>query len=109
MTESSISSALTAWYRNRFGGGWGWLEEPEVRVFRRDYARYEIEFTQMYDALDRFAFEDLEVLSRVFGTKNINFGDDVSVPGCETCDYYSRYGFSVMVRDATKVDLGVLD
>lgn len=62
----------------------------------KDYA---ITITQMYEYVE-FGFDELAKLSELFQTRNINIGNRYSSPGCETCDYGSRYVITVWVKDS---------
>lgn len=61
---------------------------------------FEIDFTEMYEA-PKLSFKMMQELSTLFGTKEIDF-DDVSQGGCETCDYGSKYGYTIQVYKATQ-------
>lgn len=63
---------------------------------------FQLEITQMYEFVN-VTFEDLERLSKLFGTKNINIGDIYSSGGCDTCDYGSRYELTIHIKDPTVV------
>lgn len=68
---------------------------------------FEIDFTQMYNSplstlgeqLSEFEF--LRRIGEHFGTECVDV-DEVSEGGCETCDYWSRYGYEIQVYNATK-------
>lgn len=62
---------------------------------------FEIDFTQMYESPVELSYANMQVISDYFGTKDIDF-DNVSEGGCETCDYGSRYGYTIQVYGATK-------
>ena len=49
------------------------------------------------------SFSQLKKLSKFFGTENINDDDRFSEVGCETCDYGSSYGFTLTIREITKL------
>lgn len=60
---------------------------------------YTVTLSQMYEYVD-VTFEQLEQLSKVFETKNINIGEDrESYGGCESCDYGSKYTLRIYVKD----------
>jgi len=61
---------------------------------------FEIDYTQMYKP-PILSFALMKEISHHFGTEDIDF-DDVSIEGCETCDYGSKYGFRIQVYNATK-------
>lgn len=53
--------------------------------------------SMMYQAPD-LTLDHLLALARFFGTMNVGAFGDIIEPGCETCDYGSRYGFSLRVE-----------
>jgi hypothetical protein len=40
----------------------------------------------------------MQELSKFFDTTNINDDDEFSEQGCETCDYGSKYGYTLSIR-----------
>ena len=56
------------------------------------------EATHMYN-WDTYtpSFPQLLAFSQEFGTDKIDKYDDISISGCETCDYGSKYGFALRV------------
>lgn len=61
---------------------------------------YELEWTKMYEPPE-LNFNTLKELSDLFGTTNIDV-DNYSQGGCETCDWGSKYGHTIQIRDITK-------
>ncbi len=56
--------------------------------------------SSMYDP-PGLNIQNILVLTKFFGTTNINDEDHFSNQGCETCDYGSEYGFTLVVRAET--------
>lgn len=77
--------------------------EYEVRKRHHDKLGdgFEIDFTKMYESPVDLNYQNIKVISDLFGTEDIDF-DNVSEGGCETCDYGSRYGYTIQVYNATK-------
>lgn len=63
-------------------------------------AGFEIDMTQEYDR-PTASMALLLLLAEHFGTHRIDI-DEVSERGCESCDWGSRYGYTVQVYGATK-------
>jgi hypothetical protein len=61
---------------------------------------FEIDFTEQYTAPE-LSLKNMTEVAEYFGTLDIDF-DHVSEGGCETCDYGSRYGYTIQVYNATK-------
>lgn len=57
----------------------------------------EIAFTREYEYVE-ISFEDLEKISEMLGTKNINIGTQGKHGGCDTCDHGSRYIVPIYVK-----------
>lgn len=63
---------------------------------------YEVVFGQMYEA-PPFGLREMKALAELFGVADEDLDvDDYSQGGCETCDYYSKYGHEVQLRNVTK-------
>lgn len=77
----------------------GSVERSTVEARKID-GGIEIDYGKMYDA-PTLGFEALSALSELFGTKSIDV-DNYANGGCETCDYGSRYGHTIQVRNPTK-------
>ena len=77
---------------------WDWNEawEHELKVVVSD-DNYSMEFSAMYES-PKLNFPLLMKLADFLGTKNINDGDRFANGGCETCDYGSSYGFTLIAR-----------
>lgn len=54
----------------------------------------------MYNFVD-VQFSHLEVLSKLFKTKNINIGSKFAREGCDTCDYGPSYSLTIYISDAS--------
>lgn len=57
----------------------------------------QLELSRMYDYIE-LQFEHLLKISKFFGTKNIADADRSHYSGCETCDYGSKYSFTLNIR-----------
>jgi len=63
---------------------------------------YEVVFGQMYDAPE-FGLRHMKALAELFGVADADLDvDNYSQGGCDTCDYYSKYGHEVQLRNVTK-------
>jgi hypothetical protein len=59
------------------------------------------ELTQMYNAPD-ISYKEMKKVADYFGTVEMDFQQDISDPGCDTCDWGSRYGYTVYIYKITK-------
>lgn len=59
---------------------------------------------QMYDhpKMRGTLLETLQAISEITGMPEVNEGDGFDEPGCETCDYYSKYGFQFFAFRSAK-------
>ena len=73
-------------------------EEFEVKKIQDGFS---FEWTSMYSAPE-LTFKQMKEISDYFGTEEINFDNTISLSGCETCDYGSKYGFEIEVFHPTK-------
>lgn len=69
----------------------------EVKCELQSDHTLEIQFIQEYDYVD-ITFEQLELISELLGTKNINIGSKEGHPGCDTCDHGSQYILPIYVK-----------
>lgn len=91
---------------------WGWDSKRTIRVLGldvewRDYSSCGetgilLNYTDMYSS-PPMNYKFLSQLGEFFGTEEIDV-DDVAEGGCETCDYRSRYGYEIQVKNPTKND-----
>lgn len=65
----------------------------EVRILED---KIELDIFMMYDS-PGLSFQKLMALAEFFETKAINDTDSFAYGGCETCDYGSKYGFTLTV------------
>jgi len=72
----------------------------KVEILRPGSNMVDIVTTKMYDYVE-VSFEQLTLLSELFGTRKINLGDRESWGGCETCDYGSKYQLTIHLNDVT--------
>lgn len=72
----------------------------EVEVSINEPGHILFEATKMYD-WDRLKITDevLEAFRQFFGADNVEHYDDISIGGCESCDYGSTYGFAIRLWD----------
>jgi hypothetical protein len=73
-----------------------WPAAEDVGVKTRDDGAVLIKVSSMYHA-PGMSFSMLSDLSEFMGTKKIDDEDHFSWSGCETCDYGSKYGFTLVV------------
>lgn len=67
-----------------------WPDCDDLTFTKLDDRSIIIEASQMYEYVP-LSFAILMELSNFFETKNIDDADKESWPGCESCDYGSRY------------------
>lgn len=63
-------------------------------------SEYFISFTDMYEAPPITAAM-LDELAKYFGTMKIDVDHNIAELGCETCDYGSAYGHTIIIKEAT--------
>jgi hypothetical protein len=61
---------------------------------------FEIKITAMYERPFEINFSSLMKFANYFGTESIDV-DNISHRGCETCDYGSKYGYTLQIFGAT--------
>ena len=71
------------------------VQPPEIEVTAKK-GRVEIKISKMYGA-PGLHFSQLKALSEFFETENINDSDHFHYDGCETCDYGSSHGFTLVI------------
>ena len=74
-----------------------WTDEGSVDTeisVKKD--RVDITLSSMYSP-PGLSFANLKALSEFFETDNINDADGFASPGCDTCDYGSSYGFTLVI------------
>ena len=75
-----------------------WDDADEIDVIvDKEHQIILIKMSSMYDAPD-LNFDRLMQLSKFMGTENINDDDRFGYGGCETCDWGSKYGYTLTVR-----------
>ena len=57
----------------------------------------DITLSCMYES-PGLTFAQLKALSEFFETENLNDIDNFAYGGCETCDYGSKYGFTLTIK-----------
>lgn len=76
--------------------------DVEVTITMTGADSFSVKYTAMYsnpvDNLFNFGMELVEL----FGTKAIDFSEEIDVGGCETCDYWSEYGNVFVINKVTK-------
>ena len=77
--------------------GYEYTVPDSVEVTLMKNGSVDIELSSMYEA-PSLSFYQLTKLSQYFDTDNINDYGTFSVGGCETCDYGSKYGFTLTIR-----------
>lgn len=75
----------------------GWESEGCVHVDKNTADEVWITVKCMYEA-PPINLNVLMQLAEFFGTRNINDDERFARPGCDTCDYGSTYGFTLIVR-----------
>lgn len=60
-----------------------------------------ISLSSQYDPPE-FSFSILKKVSKFFETDNIDSENDIRQRGCDSCDYGSRYGFTLIIKPMEK-------
>jgi hypothetical protein len=69
---------------------------PEVKVHvKKDCV--DLEITSMYQA-PGLSLARMNAIAKFFDAKDVNDVDQIAQQGCETCDYGSKYGFTLRVQ-----------
>lgn len=63
-----------------------------------DNGLVEIEITSMYDP-PGLSYEILESFANFFDTKHIDCGAEIHESGCESCDYGSKHGYTLIIKE----------
>lgn len=74
-----------------------WPDAEKVEVMEHGENVIRITMSAMYEAPGR-SLKQLVLLSEFFGTTDIEDVDSFGWPGCESCDYGSKYGVTLEVR-----------
>lgn len=69
----------------------------DVEVRKTSSGTVEIDISSMYSA-PGLKFSYLKALSEFFGTESINDDEAFNESGCETCDWGSKYGYTLTIR-----------
>ncbi len=72
-------------------------QKPETEVVAYPDGSLEISVSAMYEAPGR-DLKTVIALGEYLGTMNINEGGSIQHRGCDTCDYGSQYGFTLIVN-----------
>lgn len=72
-------------------------EGPKIEIICNSESNIRVQLTSMYSP-PGLTFAQLMLLSKAFGTKQIDAGEKIAESGCETCDYNSCYGFVVDIK-----------
>lgn len=78
---------------------WGSMRSPDISVTfgtGKDKNGVDIQITQEYSP-PGCTFAQLQALSEFFHTTRIGEDYEIDNPGCDTCDYGSRYGFVLRI------------
>jgi len=75
----------------------GWKSRGCIEVKENTSERVRVTISCMYEAPSP-TLDVLMQLAAFFGTKNINDDNRFASIGCETCDYGSSYGYTLIVR-----------
>lgn len=75
-------------------------EDWKINIIKHTKKELLFEATHMYD-WNNFtpSYKHLKMFEDEFKSNNIDKYDDISITGCETCDYGSSYGFALRVWD----------
>lgn len=76
-------------------------DQPDDVEITEDEEGIKLKVSSMYRP-PSLSFDILSKLSEMFGTININDDDRFGEGGCESCDYGSVYGFTLIIRDAVR-------
>lgn len=70
----------------------------EVEIVKMDKTQVLFELTHQYDWNedgDEEMKKNLQEITSSLGFVNYDVYDDISIGGCDTCDYGSKYGFAI--------------
>jgi hypothetical protein len=65
-----------------------WLEKDKLVI----------SISQMYEYVD-MTFDLMEDITKIVGSRKMNIGNKSNYPGCETCDYGSKYTLELVVLE----------
>lgn len=71
--------------------------ECKVTIYENEYDKVELLIYQMYEYVELNS-DRLFALAEFFGTYNIDAYDKDSYGGCETCDYGSKYEYTLLIQ-----------
>lgn len=77
-----------------------WPDAETVEVSTHTPTLVRVRVASMYTA-PGLSFPALFELAEFMGTKNIHDEGRINDPGCETCDYGSSYGFTLVFKPET--------
>lgn len=98
-TDDEIRAEVTRlWTVRRGPSGKDYVDETEVtvEVNRSDPENIVLSIFAMYYS-PGVTLAQLEGLAAFFGAKHVGKLSDIAEPGCETCDWDSKYGFELQV------------
>lgn len=95
--EEIVAKVEEIWSSVQDEHGYEYAAPDSVEVTLVEDGSVEIELSSMYEA-PSLSFYQLTKVSQYFDTDNINDSDTFSEDGCETCDYGSKYGFTLTIR-----------
>lgn len=95
--DDEIKAKMAEFFKDKekYPGAYG-LCDFEIIVEKNEPGLVEIKFEKMYEA-PPFSVELLKFVSDYFGTDIID-RDDFAEGGCESCDYGSSYGFTLVIK-----------
>jgi hypothetical protein len=74
--------------------------DAKVKVEFREDKTCRVHLSKMYEGLGGWVkFSNLNWLSSVLNTEEIDLQDERYTPGCETCDYYSSTEVTIVCRN----------
>lgn len=73
------------------------LELNDIIIIKNGDSEVLFEVTAMYEKPFKFNHSVYEAFVNLFDTFNVDFYEDITVGGCETCDYWSQYGYAIRV------------
>ncbi len=76
-------------------------EDYDAKLTKRDDTSFTFQYATMYDC-PPLSYAILRDWVEFFGTEEIDTSDTIDNNGCETCDYGSKYGFNVIIANATR-------
>lgn len=95
-TDEEIRAKLESlWPNMEWKGGWG----SKCSSIERRNGYIDLTVAKMYDgdSVPKLEFAQIDALAEFFDTMKVEIEEEIREGGCETCDYGSRYGFTVRV------------